>query len=1037
MAKKMLIDASQPDETRVVLLENNRLEEVELESADRKQLKSNIYLARITRVEPSLQAAFVDYGGNRHGFLPFSEIHPDYYQIPVADREALLQEVAESLSKSQASKEKAAPAAKADADSSEDDGKGKTRRRVRRRSKGGAKADQAADTAAEGSDSPASDASNESGEAKKMPIFVVDNRPEDDAAAEENSADQEAAAEPAAGQDVNADAAVEAADAPAEIATEGSDKDKGPDSIAAAVSSDEELVAVAVDTGSDEPAAEEKPKRKRRTRKKAEPEAEATEEKAAAETSSEAPAEAAGETAPAADSEEKPKRKRRVRKKKSDDTPAEDAAAEIAPEAAADAEPAAEVSEEAASAEDESAPKKRRSRRKATAKSEAEDDSSETPEAAEAEEDDDAADNDNSSDDDDDDSEYRAIMRSILARRYKIQEVIKKRQVMLVQVTKEERGNKGAALTTYLSLAGRYCVLMPNTARGGGISRKIASAKDRKRLKTIVDGLDISPGISVIVRTAGSERTKPEIKRDYDYLARTWNTVRETTLSSAAPALIYEEGNVLKRAVRDLYTNDTDEIIVEGEAGYKATRDLMKALTPSHVKRVKQHPEGSVPLFIQQDVESSLEDLQNHVVQLPSGGYIVINQTEALVAIDVNSGKAIRERHIEDTATKTNLEAAEEIGRQLRLRDMAGLVVVDFIDMEENRNVSQVERRMREAMKGDRARVQIGRISSFGLLELSRQRLRPSVMESTRTQCATCEGTGMVRSAETIALSVLRAVEERMQGKDADRVIISVSADIAVAMLNNRRARVAAMEARMGLTLVVQIDPALDRDGFDLFIEDEKYGLIPVLADEKKSENRNRRSRGRGGRSAESSSDDGNRDGDKDSGEKRTRNRRPAKKDPEPEEQPAAETPASAEDDDEDANARKRRRGKRGGRRRKKGDEGSDAEAVDPSEAPQPDLTAAPADAEAAEADNAPEGDKAEAITEDATVDVSDGSEADKQNASPDQAEASAEPEAVTAEAPAAEAAAEEEEAETAAEPEAPAEPEKPKKKRSGWWSRG
>ncbi len=384
-------------------------------------------------------------------------------------------------------------------------------------------------------------------------------------------------------------------------------------------------------------------------------------------------------------------------------------------------------------------------------------------------------------------------------RHYKIQEVVKRRQIMLVQVAKEERGNKGAALTTYLSLAGRYCVLMPNTARGGGVSRKITSIADRRRLKDILEDLEIPDGMGVIVRTAGAERSKAEIKRDYEYLMRLWSEIRDLTLKSTAPALIYEEGNLIKRSIRDLYARDIDEVVVEGEEGYRTAKDFMRMLTPSHAKRVQAYRDPMVGLFHKYQVESQIDAVHSPIAQLRSGGYIVINQTEALVSIDVNSGRATRERNIEETALKTNLEASDEIARQLRLRDLAGLIVIDFIDMEEHRHNSAVERRLKEALKNDRARIQVGRISAFGLLEMSRQRLRPSLAEASTLPCPHCGGTGFVRSTESTALHVLRSIEEEGARARSAEICVFVPTNVALYILNQKRDSLGQIEARYGL----------------------------------------------------------------------------------------------------------------------------------------------------------------------------------------------------------------------------------------------
>ena len=522
MTKSLLIDARQAEETRVVLLSGTRIEDFDYETENRKQLKGNVYLARVTRVEPSLQAAFVEYGGNRQGFLAFSEIHPDYYRIPIEDREALIE-----------------------ADSAEND-----------------------------------------------------------------------------------DDSVEAG------------SDGGPETIGGEEADEEDI---------------------------------------------------------------RPKRQ---------------------------------------------------------------------------------------------------------VKRYKIQEVISRKQIMLVQVVKEERGNKGAALTTYLSLAGRYCVLMPNNNRGGGVSRKITNIVDRKRLKTVVGGLDIQTGMAVIVRTAGAKRTKTEIARDFTYLSKLWDDIRARTLESQAPCLIHEEGDLIKRSIRDLYTSEVDEVLVEGEEAYKIARNQMKMLIPSHLKKVQKY-EGTHPIFQHFNVENQMDTIHSPQVTLKSGGYLVINQTEALVAIDVNSGKSTRERNIEETALKTNLEAAEELGRQLRLRDLSGLIVVDFIDMEENRNQHAVERRMKDAMRNDRARIQIGSISHFGLLEMSRQRLRLSINESISNLCPHCEGTGRVRSIDTAALQLLRSIEEEAQKGKMDELHITAHRDVVLFILNHKRSAVAEIEARFGLMVVLLSDDSL------------------------------------------------------------------------------------------------------------------------------------------------------------------------------------------------------------------------------------
>ena len=604
MAKKMLIDATHAEETRVVVVDGNKVEEFDFETVNKRQLAGNIYLAKVTRVEPSLQAAFVDYGGNRHGFLAFSEIHPDYYQIPVADRKALLEE-----ERAYAAAQEAEEAA------------GKSRRRRR----GGPKAETAG-----GADAV------ETAEIEGMTIV---------------------------------DLGEEEGDAPA--ATEA-------------------------------PAAEAQP----------------------------------GEA------------------------PAEDR-----PYVAADH--ASETDDEIESVAEE------------------------------------------------DMAEEISQTRKPRPRKYKIQEVIKVRQIMLVQVVKEERGNKGAALTTYLSLAGRYCVLMPNTARGGGISRKITNAADRKKLKEIAGELDVPEGAGLIIRTAGSQRTKSEIKRDYEYLLRLWEQIRDLTLKSIAPAPIYEEGDLIKRTIRDLYNKDIDEVLVEGEKGYRAAKDFMKMIMPSHAKNVRPYTDA-MPLFARFQVESYLAGMFNPVVQLKSGGYIVIGVTEALVAIDVNSGRATKEGSIEETALKTNLEAAEEVARQLRLRDLAGLIVIDFIDMEERRNNAAVEKRLKEKLKTDRARIQVGRISGFGLLEMSRQRLRPGMLEATTSPCPHCHGTGIIRSDDSLALAILRQLEEEGTRKRSREVLLRAPVAVVNYLYNAKREHVAQIEARYGLAVRIEADVDLVSPNFTI-----------------------------------------------------------------------------------------------------------------------------------------------------------------------------------------------------------------------------
>ena len=652
MADKMLIDATHPEETRVVVLRGNRVEEFDFESANRKQLRGNIYLAKVTRVEPSLQAAFVDYGGNRHGFLAFSEIHPDYYQIPVADRQALIAQEERD---------------QRDADAEADNRAGRRGGRHRHRSAG-----------------------------RHRSRDVVQSEP---LATEEHAS--EAAEIPAGESALGMPTAEQMAETPAQM-----------------------------------------------------PESEPT--------SSDFTEEQARETAEAPAEEQ--------------NLEPQPAPQEFDSAGDHDAAPSEQPSTEGAD----------RGHENGNGEDHHEEEAVESVGGADALE-----------------EVQERVPR--FRRQYKIQEVIKRRQVMLVQVVKEERGTKGAALTTYLSLAGRYSVLMPNTARGGGISRKITSAEDRTRLKEISQELEVPEGMGVILRTAGASRTKTEVKRDFEYLLRLWETVRDLTLKSTAPKLVYEEGSLTKRSIRDLYGKDIEEIVVSGEEGFRDAREFMRMLMPSHSKFVKQYKDTQ-PLFTRYGIESQLDAMFSPVVQLRSGGYIVINQAEALVAIDVNSGRATREHHIEDTALKTNCEAAEEIARQLRLRDLAGLIVIDFIDMDEGRNNRTVERRLKEALKHDRARIQVGRISHFGLLEMSRQRIRTSVLESSTEKCPVCGGSGHVRSVSSVSLQLLRAIEEMLIKGATHNLIVRTRAEVALYVLNHKRAHLRMLEERFRLTITVSAD---------------------------------------------------------------------------------------------------------------------------------------------------------------------------------------------------------------------------------------
>src|SRR5450631_3944228 len=674
MPNKMLIDATHPEETRVVVLRGNRVEEFDFESANRKQLRGNIYLAKVTRVEPSLQAAFVDYGGNRHGFLAFSEIHPDYYQIPVADRQALIEE-----------EERDHRAADADADHRANRRGGRNRNRHR------------------GAERPRDVVQSEPLPGEVQPH--VDALP----------------GEAAIGglppeQPLEAELPV-STPAPADLEAQAESQDEAREAYESPVGDIESDTAPAAVTHAGEASADSAPM------------PEGGEDHGETGDHLAAPAEPAPSDEPGA---------------QSDQGNGEDHHEDESVESVGGADAMEEVQERM--------PRFRR--------------------------------------------------------QYKIQEVIKRRQVMLVQVVKEERGTKGAALTTYLSLAGRYSVLMPNTARGGGISRKITDSVDRKRLKEVASELEVPEGMGVILRTAGASRTKTEIKRDFEYLLRLWETVRDLTLKSTAPTLVYEEGSLVKRSIRDLYNKDIDEILVAGADAYRDARDFMRMLMPSHAKNVKPYHE-SVPMFGRFGIESQLDAMFQPVVQLRSGGYIVINQAEALVAIDVNSGRATREHHIEDTALKTNLEAAEEVARQLRLRDLAGLIVIDYIDMDEKRNNRTVERRLKEALKHDRARIQVGHISHFGLLEMSRQRIRSSVLESSTEKCPHCGGTGHVRSVSSVSLQLLRAIEEMLLKGATHNLIVRTRTETALYLLNHKRAHLRELEERFQLTLTVNADPTV------------------------------------------------------------------------------------------------------------------------------------------------------------------------------------------------------------------------------------
>ena len=738
MSNKMLIDASHPEETRVIVTRGNKIEEFDFESEHKKQLKGNIYLARVTRVEPSLQAAFVEYGGNRHGFLAFSEIHPDYYQIPVADRLALL--------------EAEAKAARAEDEDEEPKAKNDRSRRHRRRGR------------RDGQNGDSHSGSSNSGLPAAEPVG------------------------PAFENYVPGTPAIVLMKQAGHVISEAIDTDNGDDDDDNDVENEEDIV----ESVGSEDAMEELPSHGRTSR-----------------------------------------------------------------------------------------------------------------------------------------------------RQYNIQEVIKRRQIILVQVVKEERGNKGAALTTYLSLAGRYSVLMPNTARGGGISRKITNPQDRKRLKEIVKELEVPQGMGVILRTAGANRTKAEVKRDYEYLMRMWENVRTLTLQSTAPSLVYEEGSLIKRSIRDLYNKDITEILVSGETGYREAKDFMRMLMPSHAKVVQPYRE-QVPVFTRYGLEAQLDRMLLPQVTLKSGGYLIINQTEALVAIDVNSGRSTREHSIEDTALQTNLEAAEEVARQLRLRDLAGLIVVDFIDMEEKRNNRAVEKKMKDCLKDDRARIQVGRISHFGLLEMSRQRIRASVLESTMQVCQHCGGTGHIRSDSSMALHIIRGIEDYLLRHSGYDIVVRTPAASALYVLNHKRQLLADLEGRFGANISIDADESVGHQHFVIdkgapstrpvtiqpvqpmiYEDDIEDPEIPLEDDDAEEEIKAEAP------AREESSEEGDR-------KRRRRRRRRGGRDRdnrEQTEQVEAGSDDSDEDDEEDnassSNAsqsdedrrKKRRRGRRGGRKNRREDD--------------------------------------------------------------------------------------------------------------------
>ncbi len=939
---KMLIDAAHPEETRVVVLRGGRVEEFDYESAARKQLRGNIYLAKVTRVEPALQAAFVDYGGNRHGFLAFNEIHPDYYQIPVADRLALLEE----------------EAAEAVEEDDDDDLEAEAPDSV-----------EATDDASDSTDDD-DDEENDDDDLDDQPVDldqIIEEDEDDDEADDDRIDDSDDDEEEEEEADVRAtsgsslDASSEDAPEDETSATPAEAQSDEPSAEQADASDDSDddnpgsrSTVLSQSMQRDDQVSEDYAPQTAEAESEAATDVEATEqapvvasndnaeaEKAEATASETASSPAEGEATDAPEAAEKS-----VEAAETDESGSDDKGAETADAVEASGETSEDDAEEKGEATE--GRRTRRSRggrgRRSSSRGGNSDRRRRQPRGRRRSNGDEGSDEDTGSVDQvgNEDALEELPSRPRRSRRsYKIQEVVKRRQVMLIQVVKEERGNKGAALTTYLSLAGRYTVLMPNTARGGGISRKITAPQDRKRLKAIAAELDVPEGMGLIIRTAGAARTKQEIRRDFEYLLRLWESVRELTLQSTAPALVYEEGDLIKRSIRDLYNKDVDQVLVAGEDAYRGAKNFMRMLMPSHAKNVV-HYEDPEPLFTRHGIERQLNAMFSPYVHLPSGGYLVINQTEALVAIDVNSGRSTREFSIEETALNTNLEAADEVARQLKLRDLAGLVVVDFIDMEERRNNRNVERRMRDALREDRARIQVGRISPFGLLEMSRQRLRTGVLEGSTSPCPHCQGTGIIRSVESVALAVLRGLEDTVMGGCRHSLIAYTTAEVALYILNNKREFVIAMENRLGMPIAIEasskmigatysiekgdapaapvqkaradaisVDWGFDEDGESSSEETEETAKSDDKPAEGKSRRRRRRRGGR--RSGErSNTEDENVDADSLSASDTADDE---EADSASDADSDGETAEASADGQDDKSTRRRRRGRRGGRR--------------------------------------------------------------------------------------------------------------------------
>ncbi len=926
MSKKMLIDAGHPEETRVVVADGNDIDDFDFESEAKKQIKGNIDLARVTRVEPSLQAAFVEYGGNRHGFMAFSEIHPDYYQIPVADRERLLQLQAEA--------EERRAAAEAAMDEEEETEEKPARRRRGGRSRAAAKTD---DTSAEAGEEETSeteaDANAEEG-AEEDVENASDEETSEITAAEDDTVSEEAVPEEAEEET----AEVEASD---ETTAEEEQDETSKKVTALLASANVEVLAI------DDEALEN---------------VDWNDDDEDDDPDDIEPLDPALEEVDDVTDED-------------DEDAAEDGDDET--EASNAEGDDAEASESGTEGEEGASRTRGRGRRgrggrggrssggnggrggRQSGRSGGRGGRSGGGGRGRS----------RSDSDDDLDVNPRPFFKN-----YKIQEVIRRRQVLLVQVAKEERGNKGAALTTYLSLAGRYCVLMPNTARGGGISRKITNMSDRRRLKTIVSGLEVPKGMGLIVRTAGANRTKAEIRRDYDYLIRLWESIRDLTLKSSAPSMIYEEGNLIKRSIRDLYSKDLDEVLVEGQTAYKEAKAFMRMLMPSHARRVKLYTERT-PLFQRFKVDVQLDSMLSPRVDMPSGGYIIINQTEALVSVDVNSGRSTKEHNIEDTALKTNLEAAEEVARQLRMRDLAGLIVIDFIDMEEHRNNRSVERRLKDCLAHDRARLQVGRISNFGLLEMSRQRLRAGILEGSTRPCPHCEGAGIVRSVESAALRILRACGEEGVRERSASITVTANSEVAEYIQNHKRRQLIDFEDQYGMHTNLQSDRVMPGDVFELKrgepLSDARRQQIQesstvsldsayLAAEEAKDAEAEAKAQ------AEEDAIEAEEAEAKPAKPARApRKRRTAPKDVTDE---AAETGESAEatetkgpegEEDEDGSPRRRRRGRRGGKRNRRRRERADADGSSEDSA----------DGEAAEATQDASGEEASSTQKDEPAD--------------------------------------------------------------------